>query len=182
MDPERSGLLSRLTIVATAARWSASKACLSPSRSPKPMWEIVAGSTRAKIRQRRGDGQRPRFQIHPPPDGSLYWPTVATPVTSTSTAARIEPSLSGESVSIPGLRPWDCLAKARAEKAGRPVVFWESPSGEAVAGIGGRCLLEASGSGCFAERCPPEAPLRLRAGLFGAAAAGLLVRLRRVSV
>ena len=76
---------------------------------------------------------------------------MATPVTTTPIAARIEPPLSGESVSIPGLKPWDCLARVRAEAAGRPVLFWESPTGEAVAGIGAACRLEASGPGRFAE-------------------------------
>jgi len=81
----------------------------------------------------------------------LYWPTVTTPLISGSIAARTTPSLSGESASIPALGPWDCLMRARAEGARRPIVFWESPTGETVAGIGSLYSLEASGPGRFAE-------------------------------
>jgi isochorismate synthase len=76
---------------------------------------------------------------------------VTTPIGSTSIAARTEPHLSGESALYPGLEPWDCLTRARAETAGQPVLFWESPDGESVAGIGSACLLEASGPERFAE-------------------------------
>ncbi len=67
-------------------------------------------------------------------------------------AAGTEPdSLSGESASVPGLLPWDCLASARAETARRPVFVWESPAGESFAGIGAVCRLEAEGPGRFSE-------------------------------
>ncbi len=66
-------------------------------------------------------------------------------------AHRKPDSLSGESASIPELLPWDCLAKARGEIAGRPVFVWESPSGESLAGIGAVCRLEAAGPARFAE-------------------------------
>jgi isochorismate synthase len=64
----------------------------------------------------------------------------------------IEPdSLSGESLPVPGLWPWDCLAGARPVTAGTPIVLWESPSGESFAGIGALCRIDAEGPGRFGE-------------------------------
>jgi salicylate biosynthesis isochorismate synthase len=61
-------------------------------------------------------------------------------------------SLSGESLPVPGLAPWDCLARARApEASGQPMFVWEAPGGEALAGIGALCRIEAVGAGRFED-------------------------------
>ncbi len=77
---------------------------------------------------------------------------MTTPETSTSIAAGPEPDLlSGESATVPGLQPWDCLAGVRVETAGLPAFLWESPEGESLAGIGAAFRLETSGIERFAE-------------------------------
>src|SRR5437867_667615 len=88
---------------------------------------------------------------------SLYWPTVTAPDTPSSRTAPsgarpdaapwlpAEPeAFSGESETIPGRSPWDCLRSSRGEAAGRPVFLWEAPEGEAIAGIGALYRIECS--------------------------------------
>jgi len=105
------------------------------------MWDNGTGGTRGKIQEPDGVGQHPRFQIHEP-GRALY-------------TARVPPVLNkpeavfSETVPVPGKSPWDCLLEIQGEIAGRPVVVWESPEGQAFAGVGAACRIEASGPGRF---------------------------------
>lgn len=53
-------------------------------------------------------------------------------------------AISGESATIAGRSPWDCLRSLREEAAGRPVFLWEAPGGEAIVGIGALLRIEVS--------------------------------------
>ena len=60
-------------------------------------------------------------------------------------------TLVGESAVVPGLSPWECLERAGTQTPGQALFLWEAPQGEAFAGIGTACRVEAEGPERFAE-------------------------------